>query len=119
MHGPIKLSLAAMKKSTVRDQDRPSCSHEEHQSEAEAGAVERRTGKKSFCPMCAGVESDQPGSCPKCGMALERNPTFREPGKAIYTCPMHPEIERDGPGSCPICGMALEPKTISAVTAEN
>ncbi|MDP9099890.1 MAG: hypothetical protein M3N48_13010 [Verrucomicrobiota bacterium] len=23
--------------------------------------------------MCAGVESDQPRSCPKCGMALERN----------------------------------------------
>ncbi|MCI0491414.1 MAG: heavy metal translocating P-type ATPase [Planctomycetes bacterium] len=25
-----------------------------------------------FCPMCPGVESDRPGSCPKCGMALER-----------------------------------------------
>ncbi len=24
-----------------------------------------------FCPMCPGVESDVPGSCPKCGMALE------------------------------------------------
>ena len=24
-----------------------------------------------FCPMCAGVESDIPGTCPKCGMALE------------------------------------------------
>ena len=27
-----------------------------------------------FCPMCPGVESDRPGDCPKCGMALERNP---------------------------------------------
>ena len=27
-----------------------------------------------FCPMCPGVESDSPGDCPKCGMALERNP---------------------------------------------
>ncbi len=26
--------------------------------------------------MCPGVESDRPGACPKCGMALERNPTF-------------------------------------------
>lgn len=26
-----------------------------------------------FCPMCAGVESDTPGTCPKCGMALESN----------------------------------------------
>lgn len=24
-----------------------------------------------FCPMCPGVESDEPGICPKCGMALE------------------------------------------------
>ena len=23
------------------------------------------------CPMCEGVESDMPGICPKCGMALE------------------------------------------------
>ena len=29
-----------------------------------------------FCPMCPGVESDTPGACPKCGMALERNPEF-------------------------------------------
>ena len=26
--------------------------------------------------MCPGVESDTPGTCPKCGMALERNPLF-------------------------------------------
>ncbi len=24
-----------------------------------------------FCPMCEGVESEGPGSCPRCGMALE------------------------------------------------
>ncbi|MEK0448682.1 MAG: hypothetical protein RL088_950 [Verrucomicrobiota bacterium] len=28
---------------------------------------------KYFCPMCPGVESDKPGICPKCGMALEPN----------------------------------------------
>ncbi|MFM8364573.1 MAG: copper-transporting P-type ATPase [Verrucomicrobiota bacterium] len=28
--------------------------------------------------MCPGVESDSPGICPKCGMALERNPLFAE-----------------------------------------
>lgn len=27
--------------------------------------------KAWFCPMCPGVESDFPGLCPKCGMALE------------------------------------------------
>ncbi|HEY8901949.1 MAG TPA: copper-translocating P-type ATPase [Chthoniobacterales bacterium] len=63
--------------------------------------------KKWFCPMCPGVESDEPGACPKCGMALERNPAFRE--EALYTCPMHPEVRRNQPGECPICGMALEP----------
>jgi len=47
-------------------------------------------------------------------MALERNPTFREPAKTIYTCPMHPQIEQDHPGNCPICGMALEPKNVVA-----
>jgi Cu+-exporting ATPase len=70
---------------------------------------------KYYCPMCPGVESDEPGECPKCGMALERNPAWIPPseGKTIYTCPMHPEVQQDHPGDCPKCGMALEPKTVS------
>ena len=64
--------------------------------------------KAWFCPMCAGVESDKPGVCPKCGMALERNPAFRSVEKAVYTCPMHTEVRQDHPGECPKCGMALE-----------
>ncbi|HXR48448.1 MAG TPA: heavy metal translocating P-type ATPase [Candidatus Limnocylindrales bacterium] len=69
---------------------------------------------KYFCPMCPGAESDRPGDCPKCGMAMERNPAWVAPtGKTLYTCPMHPEIEQDRPGDCPKCGMALEPKTVS------
>ena len=76
------------------------------------GDVQPSAAAKYFCPMCPGVESDQPGDCPKCGMALERNPAWKAP--AIYTCPMHPEIERDQPGECPICGMALEPRTVRA-----
>ena len=69
--------------------------------------------------MCEGVESEQPGDCPKCGMALERNPTFVTPGRTIYTCPMHPQITQDHPGDCPICGMALEPQTATAEPEEN
>jgi Cu+-exporting ATPase len=70
--------------------------------------------------MCDGVVSDQLGSCPKCGMALERNPAYRPaPPRTIYTCPMHPEIERDQPGACPICGMALEPKTAGEASDED
>ena len=83
-------------------------------------AVKPSTAAKYFCPMCAGVESDQPGDCPKCGMALERNPAWKPVAKVIYTCPMHPEVEQDHPGDCPKCGMALEPKTVGATdTAED
>ncbi|MFH1066876.1 MAG: copper-translocating P-type ATPase [bacterium] len=66
--------------------------------------------KKYYCPMCPGVESDEPGDCPKCGMRLELNPAWEvsSQGKKIYTCPMHPEIRQDHPGDCPKCGMALE-----------
>jgi len=64
---------------------------------------------KYFCPMDPGVESDKPGDCPKCGMALERNPAWVGSGKTIYTCPMHPEVQQDHPGDCPKCGMPLEP----------
>ncbi len=89
--------------------------NENHGAAATAdAAAQRRPGKKYFCPMDEGVESDTPGSCPKCGMALERNPLFREPAKTIYTCPMHPEIEQDKPGNCPKCGMALEPRNLAA-----
>ena len=61
-----------------------------------------------FCPMCEGVESEHPGNCPKCGMALESSEPPSQ--RIIYTCPMHPEIEQDSPGQCPKCGMQLEPK---------
>jgi Cu+-exporting ATPase len=65
-----------------------------------------------ICPMCEGVRQKGPGTCRKCGMALE--PAARGPRKATrYTCPMHPEIVRDEPGDCPICGMALEPTTVT------
>jgi len=77
-------------------------------------AVTPSAAAKYFCPMCPGVEADKPGDCPKCGMALERNPAWKPTAKTIYTCPMHPEIEQDHPGDCPKCGMALEPKTVAA-----
>lgn len=65
------------------------------------------------------VMSHKPGSCPKCGMALERNPVWKPEKSVIYTCPMHPQIEQDHPGNCPICGMALEPKTASPDSEED
>ena len=101
-----------MKADAQRDSAAHSCCGSEHRDQAlsVAAAESRQREKKYFCPMCQGVESDTPGSCPRCGMTLERNPTF-EPNKLIYTCPMHPQIEQDRPGNCPICGMTLEPET--------
>jgi P-type Cu+ transporter len=54
------------------------------------------------------IRQDKPGSCPKCGMALEPVNVQRPSAPTEYTCPMHPEIRQDTPGSCPKCGMALE-----------
>ncbi len=65
---------------------------------------------KYYCPMhCEGEKVyDKPGSCPVCGMNLEKIPELSS-AKIMYTCPMHPEVIKDGPGSCPICGMDLVP----------
>lgn len=57
------------------------------------------------------IIQDHPGSCPKCGMALELKTIPVTATKTEYTCPMHPEIVQDHPGSCPKCGMALESRT--------
>src|SRR5512132_74995 len=65
------------------------------------------------CPMHPEVRQPTPGSCPKCGMALE--PVMASGPRTAWTCPMHPQIVRNAPGSCPICGMALEPRTVGAV----
>src|SRR5512139_289390 len=73
------------------------------------------------CPMHPEIRQPGPGTCPKCGMALE--PLLPPPAPAgsttEYVCPMHPEIVRSEPGNCPICGMALEPRTASLEEAEN
>ncbi|HEX4900610.1 MAG TPA: heavy metal translocating P-type ATPase, partial [Pyrinomonadaceae bacterium] len=71
------------------------------------------------CPMHPEVRQDKPGSCPKCGMALEPVTVIAPQQKIEYTCPMHPEVVRDAPGNCPICGMALEPRTITLADEEN
>ncbi len=71
------------------------------------------------CPMHPEVRQDKPGSCPKCGMALEPVAVTAPQHKTEYTCPMHPQIVRDAPGNCPICGMALEPRTVTLTEEEN
>ncbi len=66
------------------------------------------------CPMHPEVEQAGPGSCPKCGMALEPKSVPLVTTKTRYTCPMHPEIIQDQPGNCPKCGMVLEAMTVEA-----
>ncbi len=93
-------------------------SHQHARDHQGHGAAPIKPKGKYFCPMCPGVESDEPGDCPKCGMALEPNPAYRSTPRTIYTCPMHPEIQQDQPGSCPICGMALEPTLVQGEVEE-
>jgi Cu+-exporting ATPase len=83
--------------------------------ECGAPTAASKVAAKYFCPMCPDVASSEPGDCPHCGMALERNPAWIAPaaGKTTYICPMHPEVRQDHPGDCPKCGMPLEPHTAS------
>lgn len=91
--------------------------HPEHYVQALSAAQPQKTHDVAdshslyICPMDPEVKENHPGSCPKCGMALERaNPVLAR--QTFYTCPMHPEIQQDHPGNCPICGMTLEPKEV-------
>jgi len=77
-------------------------------------AIPLGTAEQTYtCPMHPEVRQPGPGSCPKCGMALEPVAPAPTRARTQWTCPMHPQIVRDAPGSCPICGMALEPRTVS------
>ena len=56
------------------------------------------------------VVSDEPGSCPKCGMKL----LAQAAEETTYVCPMHPEVTSDKPDRCPKCGMKLLPANLVA-----
>jgi FtsP/CotA-like multicopper oxidase with cupredoxin domain len=62
------------------------------------------------CPMHPEVVSDEPGSCPKCGMKL----LAQAAEETTYVCPMHPEVTSDKPDRCPKCGMKLLPESLVA-----
>ncbi len=81
-----------------------------HHEPRAAAAASPPAGARYVCPMDPEVDEPRPGSCPKCGMALEPAAALRAPSRGEWTCPMHPEVVRPGPGTCPICGMALEPR---------
>ena len=60
------------------------------------------------CPMHAEVVSEEPGSCPKCGMKL----LAQAAEETTYVCPMHPDVTSDKPDRCPKCGMKLLPASV-------
>ena len=93
----------------------PACCH----GEGEASVDPSQIQSDFYCPMCEGVESDSPGECPICGMALEptRAPTLDR--KIIYTCSTHPAVVQNEPGECPECGRPLEPQWAASEELES
>ncbi|MEQ6916618.1 copper-transporting P-type ATPase [Halomonas aquatica] len=91
----------------------------EDRQAAGPGTAGQPSGSRYTCPMHPEVVADQPGDCPKCGMALEPTAPPAPATRTEWTCPMHPEIVRDEPGECPKCGMALEPRQVSAEEEKN
>ena len=92
------------------------CCHTEAQQTADDtgrnAAIKTSARHIYSCPMHPEIQQNEPGDCPKCGMALE---AISAPVASVhqeYVCPMHPEIVRDAPGDCPICGMTLEARDV-------
>ena len=81
----------------------PACCHGEGNTSIDPSQIM----SDYYCPMCEGVESDSPGECPICGMALEptRAPTLDR--KIIYSCTTHPAVVQNEPGECPNAGDLL------------
>jgi Cu+-exporting ATPase len=74
-HPPEPEESCCHPKTTPAVEEPHACCHGSH------GDVQPTAGAKYFCPMCPGVESEVPGDCPKCGMALERNPAATDAGE--------------------------------------
>src|SRR3990172_7816170 len=87
------------------------------QEESTGGEIVRGAGYT--CPMHPEIRQVGPGSCPKCGMALEPVAPVVPVSRREWTCPMHPEVVRDAPGDCPKCGMALEPRDVTLEEEES
>jgi FtsP/CotA-like multicopper oxidase with cupredoxin domain len=66
------------------------------------------------CPMHPEITSEEPDTCPKCGMKLV--PAI-EPAASSYVCPMHPEITSAEPDTCPKCGMRLIASEATSIVA--
>ncbi|MCK6445468.1 MAG: copper-translocating P-type ATPase [Planctomycetes bacterium] len=83
--------------------------HDAHVAHDACRSSSARSGEAFICPMDPEVRATEPGDCPICGMALERETPVAST-RTEWVCPMHPEVVRHEPGDCPICGMPLEPR---------
>ncbi|NVJ67090.1 MAG: copper-translocating P-type ATPase [Gammaproteobacteria bacterium] len=107
--GDYKISVA-IKKDTGKSEESSCCGSGVSTSNHEAPKLGVEIAGKYHCPMhCEGDKVyDKAGSCPVCGMNLEKLPDLFSTALE-YTCPMHPEVISDKPGNCPKCGMELMP----------
>jgi len=104
------------------EHDHACCGGKSHGHSVEAVASHKAADASGLytCPMHPEIQQQGPGSCPKCGMALELMGVPAAPAtKTEYTCPMHPEVVQDYPGNCPKCGMALEPRSVAVAEEDN
>lgn len=104
----MKNHLNTSNKKITIEENKSVSSH--NQPEPKSQSIPKNGHGKYYCPMhCEGDKVyDKAGSCPVCGMNLEKVPELST-SKGSYTCPMHPEIIKDSLGACPICGMDLVP----------
>jgi Cu+-exporting ATPase len=76
--------------------------------------------KPWYCPMDEGVESDTPGDCPICGMALERTPGFGstdEPQDNAELADMRRRLWISLAFSLPLFVLAMAPMLVSGAFA--
>ena len=61
------------------------------------------------CTMHDSIAMKKPGSCPVCGMKLERSKKEQMKAEVTknYSCPMHADVTSDSSGKCTKCGMNL------------
>jgi FtsP/CotA-like multicopper oxidase with cupredoxin domain len=67
------------------------------------------------CPMHPDVTSEEPSSCPRCGMKL----LAQAAEETTYVCPMHPDVTSEKADRCPKCGMKLIPAGLAAGGGEH
>ena len=67
------------------------------------------------CPMHPDVTSEEPSTCPRCGMKL----LAQAAEETMYVCPMHPDVTSETADRCPKCGMKLIPAGLAAGGGEH